>query len=115
MPNADFDFSPEAIRSRRIAVGLSLEEFALAAASSVSAVHAWEHGRRAPRERVRPLILAALGLDSCDAEHVHALNAAKERARAWLAATRKAQGLSATIEDDAAAQEIARSLRGDAA
>jgi transcriptional regulator with XRE-family HTH domain len=80
----DFDFSGRAIRARREALGLTPEELALAVSASTGTVQAWEADRRRPRERVRPLIRVALGLAADDDDHVRALRAANERARAWL-------------------------------
>jgi transcriptional regulator with XRE-family HTH domain len=65
MPATDvgtFDFSPEAIRQRREAVGLSREALAVCLVRSARTIGAWEAGERSPGRTVRPALLVALQL-----------------------------------------------------
>jgi transcriptional regulator with XRE-family HTH domain len=104
MPNAEtFDFSPTAIRARRLKVGLTPEQLAVATGNSVGTIESWEAGRRAPRERVRPLILAALGFDAPDV------------LVSFVRRTAASSNVAERIEDAAAAEEVGRVLRGGGA
>jgi transcriptional regulator with XRE-family HTH domain len=57
-----FDFSPQAIRQRREAVGLSREALAVCLVRSARTIGAWEAGERSPGRTVRPALLVALQL-----------------------------------------------------
>jgi transcriptional regulator with XRE-family HTH domain len=53
----------EAVRARRIALGMSLREFSKVIGRSMWAISEWENGRAIPRKKSREKLVAWLGLD----------------------------------------------------
>jgi transcriptional regulator with XRE-family HTH domain len=98
MPELLFDFSPEELRNRRVALGLTREHIAIRVGRSAQTVEHWELGKTPVPSKMRDALLVALRLD----RSMHDL----------LVRTRAEAGVPPDIEDLDAVTMLAELLRG---
>ncbi len=97
-----FVFAPDRLRAARKARGMSREQLAIAAGSQYGAIAMFENGGRNPRRDTLLKLAAALDMDVRDLVEPDP----------FVAKSRKAQGLPATVDDPAVLGKLATLLGG---